>query len=263
MAPSPMGSESKVASSQVPLVLHHGRAAARRLTTLRRELLVPVGCRVPEGLVLRVEVRPPGHARRQPVQLGVLRRPVLDIVLVPIHADRLRPVGSVASPEPQHAQVPDLVADLSDPGPPARLGVPEVGERGKHDVGRLCPAELAVGLAHDALVVADVVTGDAVRVGIGAGADRGVRARGDRWERSVDRVAEVGSSVHQPLEGGPGVRPLMQHVPSTAVDHERHHDLGAPGRASRREGQGGAFSLGGGIALGPDQGCRRRRQVGK
>ena len=109
----------------------------------------------------------------------------------------------------------------------------------------------------------DVVAGDAVRPRERAGADRRVGARGDRGERAGEGVAVVRAAAHQPLQVGPVVRPVPQHVPAAAVVDERHHDLRRlPGRLQAGEHPPVAVrSVGRRLPVEPDQPGGGRRQI--
>ena len=225
---------------QVALVSNDRRAGGRRLLARRGVWSVP-SRRVERIGVRSIDIQA-GRAHRQPEELGVVRRPSTDAVLlveglVPVDADRQVVGAPRRASEPDHADVPDLVADLAHPG--AVLGgiAPEVRQGGDQDVARVRSARFAVDLA-DLAAVADVVTRDAVLGGVGAGADRRVSARCDGGERPDDGVAVIRAALHQTFEVGPSVGPLLQDVPAASVDHERHHDLRGRGRGLDRGKRG-------------------------
>ncbi len=237
---SPMGSLRIVRVDQVALVLHHRGSATGCLTPSRIEGSIPL--RRAERLEVRVVDVEPGHGRRHAEEVGVVRRPLADPVLleralVPVHAYGELIAAAGRSAVTDHPHVPDLVADLAHPRPVVGLVAPQVGERRDQDVAGVRVSRVAVGLAHLA-AVADVVAGDAVLVRERAGADGGVRAGGHRGERTGDGVAVVGALPHEPLEVRPAIGPVLQHVPPAAVDHERDDDLrwrGPGGRADPRQ----------------------------
>ena len=186
------------------------------------------------------------------------RRRSLVRALVQVDADGQVVAGPRRAAVAEHAHVPDLVADLADPRA-VGLVAPQVGERRDQDVAGVRVAGVAVRLA-DLAAVADVVPGDAVLARERAGADRGVRARGHGGERARDRVAVVRALAHQRLEVRPAVRPVLQHVPAAAVDHERDDDLrwragGEPGSARPRRSVGPVVEA--------DQRRRGRGEVGE
>ena len=193
-----------------------------------------------------------------------MRRPLADAVLlvralVPVDADGQPVAGPRRAAVADHAHVPDLVADLADPGAVVGRVAPQIRERGDQDVAGVRVTGVAVGLPHLA-AVADVVTRDAVLTGERAGPDRGMRACGHGGERAGDRVAVVRALAHQRLEVGPAVGPVLQHVPAAAVDHERDDDLRwrAGGDAGQRRPRSIRRPIGE-----AHQGRRRRSDVGE
>ena len=135
--PDGLAAERRV--DQVALVPHDRRGAARGLPPSWVEGLVPLRRR--ERLQVRVVDVQPGDGRRHPEEIGVVRRPLADAVLlvrpfVPIHADRELVAAPRRATAADHPHVPDLVADLAHPRSVTGLVAPQVGERGDQEVVR-------------------------------------------------------------------------------------------------------------------------------